>query len=80
METIRTSAASKAQLVFLDTTNLSVGPSSEVNLDRFIYDPNGGAGDVVLQLGRGTFRFITGSQDKRNYKINAGITTIGVRG
>jgi hypothetical protein len=33
-----------------------------------------------MQLGRGTFRFITGSQDKRNYQIVTPVATIGVRG
>jgi hypothetical protein len=80
METVRTNASSKAQLVFLDRTGLSIGPESEVNLDRFVYDPNRSAGEVVLELGVGTFRFITGSQDKRNYRINTAIATIGVRG
>lgn len=80
LEVIRTNENSKAQLAFLDDTVLSVGPMSEVNLDNFVYDPNRGSGDVVVQMGRGTFRFITGSQDKRNYKIVTPVATIGVRG
>lgn len=79
-EVVKTNATSIAQLRFLDKTSLSVGPNSQVTLDKFVYDPNSGVGNVVLQAGRGTFRFITGSQDPRNYSIKTPVATIGVRG
>ncbi|MGB3582666.1 MAG: hypothetical protein WBA40_16380, partial [Roseiarcus sp.] len=36
-ETVRTGADSNARLVFLDSTNLGVGPTSSVKLDQFVY-------------------------------------------
>ena len=36
-ELVRTAEASKAKLIFLDSTNLVVGPSSQVTLDEFVY-------------------------------------------
>jgi hypothetical protein len=79
-ETIRTGAKSMTQLIFLDETTLSVGPHSEVKLDRFVYSPGVSAGDVVLSTTKGAFRFITGSQDPRSYQINTPFANIGVRG
>lgn len=79
-ETVRTGAESIAQLLFLDQTSLSVGPRSEVVLDQFVYDPSRGTGDVLLSATRGAFRFISGSQNPLNYKINTPAATIGVRG
>lgn len=79
-EVINTGAKSTAQLLFLDETSLSVGPQSQVTLDKFIYNPKTGAGDVVLSATRGAFRFITGSQDPTNYKLRTAVATIGVRG
>jgi hypothetical protein len=79
-ETVRTGAESVAQLLFLDQTTLSVGPRSEVVLDQFVYDPSRGTGDVLLSATRGAFRFISGSQNPLNYKINTPAATIGVRG
>lgn len=79
-ETVRTGAESMAQLLFLDETSLSIGPQSEVLLDRFIYDPATGAGEVVLETAKGAFRFITGSQDPTNYEIRTPFAAIGVRG
>jgi len=79
-ELVRTGLASDAKLIFLDATNLSVGPSSEVTLDRFVYDPDKNAGAVVVRTTRGLFRFITGSQKPQNYLIQTPLASIGVRG
>jgi hypothetical protein len=79
-ETVRTGDAGKADLVFIDRTNLTVGPTSEVVLDKFVYDPVGDKGKVALQATRGTFRFVTGTQDHRAYQINNPYGSLGVRG
>src|SRR5215216_366895 len=42
-ELVQTGDGSLARLVFLDNTDLAVGPKSEVRLDKFIYDPTGTA-------------------------------------
>ena len=68
-ETVRTGNIGRADLVFIDNTNLTVGPTSEVLLDKFVYDPTGSSGKVVLNATRGTFRFVTGTQDHRVYAI-----------
>jgi hypothetical protein len=79
-ERISTGVQSMAQFLFLDETSLSIGPQSEVALDRFVYDPASGAGDVVLSATRGAFRFITGSQSPSNYELRTPFANIGVRG
>jgi ferric-dicitrate binding protein FerR (iron transport regulator) len=79
-ETVRTGDAGKADLVFIDRTNLTVGPTSEVVLDKFVYDPVGSSGKVVLQTTRGAFRFVTGTQDHSAYQINTPYGSLGVRG
>jgi hypothetical protein len=79
-QTVRTGNRGMADLVFLDKTNLSVGPTSEVRLDKFVYDPTGSSGSVVLQATRGAFRFVTGSQAKHAYEVSTPHGTLGVRG
>jgi hypothetical protein len=79
-ETIRTGTVGRADLVLLDNTNLTVGPTSEVLLDKFVYDRTGSSGKVVLQATRGAFRFVTGSQDHRAYQVNTPYGSLGVRG
>ena len=79
-ETVRTGNLGQADLVFIDSTNLTVGPASEVLLDEFVYDPTGSSGRVVMQATRGAFRFVTGTQDHRAYQLKTPFGTLGVRG
>jgi hypothetical protein len=79
-ETVRTGAASVADLQFIDESKLSVGPISEIRLDKFVYDPSGTSGSVVINATKGAFRFVTGSQDKKAYQIKTPYGTLGIRG
>ena len=76
-ETVRTGNLGQADLVFVDQTNLTVGPTSEVLLDKFVYDPTGSKGNVVFQATRGAFRFVTGTQDHRAYAVNTPYGSLG---
>ena len=79
-ETVRTGNLGQADLVFIDKTNLTIGPASEVRLDKFVYDPTGSNGQVVMQMSKGAFRFVTGTQEHRVYKVTTPYGTLGVRG
>src|SRR5262245_64829746 len=39
-ETVKTGSTGQAGLGFIDKTNLHVGPSSSVRLDKFVFEPN----------------------------------------
>jgi hypothetical protein len=77
---VRTGKASTARLQFLDETDLSLSPFTQVSLDRFVYDPDRKTGRVVVNVPRGLVRFVTGSLEKRSYTIRTPVATIGVRG
>jgi hypothetical protein len=79
-ERVRTGNASAAQLLFIDKTTVAIGPQAGIALDKFIYDPNKGAGQVVLDTVRGSFRFITGAQNPNRYSIKTPVGTLGIRG
>ncbi len=79
-ETVKTGSAGQAGLRFNDQSNLSVGHSSQVRLDKFVYDPNKGTGSTVIEATRGTFRFTTGAQNKGEVKIKTPYGTLGTRG
>jgi hypothetical protein len=79
-EVVTTGTESVAQLLFLDETSLSLGPKSQVTLDKFVFNPSQGAGSAIFSATKGAFRFITGSQDPRHYTIKTPVATIGVRG
>jgi hypothetical protein len=79
-EVVRTGEASLAKLVFLDSTNLAIGPISRVTLDRFVYAGGTSAQELTVNLAKGVFRFTTGALDKRAYTISTPTASIGVRG
>ena len=79
-ETVRTGNSGQAGMRFIDQSNLNVGPSSSVRLDKFVYDPNKGSGTVVIEGARGAFRFSTGAQNKGDVKIKTPSGTLGIRG
>lgn len=79
-ERIRTGDASTAQLLFLDKTVVSVGPKAELLLDKYVYNPNRGTGQVVLNAVQGGMRFVTGAQNPTNYAIKTPVATLGIRG
>ena len=79
-ETVRTGADSAARLVMADSTNLSLGPSATLKLDRTVFDDEHHYRDITIRMTTGAFRFVTGHSDKNAYKITTGLATIGVRG
>jgi ferric-dicitrate binding protein FerR (iron transport regulator) len=79
-EIIATKADSASQIVFEDSTTLTLGPNAQVTLDKFVYDPNPTKAAFFLTLGQGIMRFITGTLDHSAYTIKTPNGTIGVRG
>ena len=79
-EVVRTGADSTAKLVFLDSTNLGVGPISRVTLDKFVYVGQSNGQKMTVNLAKGIFRFTTGALDKKAYTISTPTAAIGVRG
>jgi hypothetical protein len=77
---VRTGKASTARLQFLDETDLSLSPFTQISLDRFVYDPDRKTGRVVINVPRGLVRFVTGSLETQSYTIRTPIATTGVRG
>src|SRR5581483_6799204 len=79
-EVIRTAPRSASRVFFQDNTTLEVGASSEVKLDRFVFDPDPSKSAVALSVARGVVRFATGNLPKASYRITTPTATIGVRG
>ncbi|WP_298883799.1 FecR family protein [uncultured Bradyrhizobium sp.] len=79
-ETVRTGADSSARFVMADSTNLSLGPSATLKLDRTVFNDEHSYRDVAIRMATGAFRFVTGHSEKTAYKITTPLATIGVRG
>lgn len=79
-EIVSTGQESSTQLLFRDETSLTIGPNSQLTLDRFVYNPNTRAADVVVNVVQGTFRFVSGSARPGGYTIKTPAASIGLRG
>ena len=79
-ESVSTGDDSHAKLVFVDETNLAIGPKARVTLDRFVYAGTQTYAKATIGLAVGTFRFTTGNSQKKAYEIDTPVATIGVRG
>ena len=79
-ELIETDADSRSEIELNDRTKLALGPGSRLLLDKFVYDPDISGGAIVMNLVKGTFRFITGIAVKPAYVIRTPAASITVRG
>ena len=80
-ERIRTNANGSAQIAFKDSSALSIGRNSDVTIDKFVFDPASGAGEMTTSMTRGALRFVGGKVSHGNgATIKTPSATIGVRG
>lgn len=80
-EVITTNARDRAHLVFLDGTSLTVGPSAQLTIDKFVYDPATKTGELAINTTKGVFRLVGGKISKtKPITITTPSGTIGIRG
>jgi hypothetical protein len=79
-ETIKSYPKSSAKFVLADKTKLSVGPSSQIKIDRFVYTPGSSSNEIVFNAMHGAFRFVTGIAGHKSYRVVTASASIGVRG
>lgn len=80
-ERVTTKENDRAHLVFLDGTALTVGPTSTIVIDKYVYDPNRKLGELSLSTTKGVFRLVGGAISKTtDIKVTTPSATIGIRG
>ncbi|HEX2256338.1 MAG TPA: hypothetical protein VHG92_06500 [Afifellaceae bacterium] len=80
---VLTQIQSVLQILLLDTSLFTVGENARIVIDRFVYDPDSGAGEMIGRVARGGFRFMSGrigADDPANATITTPSATIGIRG
>lgn len=80
---LRTGQAARLQVTFRDDSVLTLGENARVRIDRYVYDPDRGIGEAVLQAAAGAFRLASGQmKDLKNTNISVStpVAQIGVRG
>lgn len=82
-DTLRTGADGRVGLTLKDDTRLSLGPSSEIRLDKFAYAPAEGRLGFVLNVVRGMAAYVSGRIAKLApdaVRLETPAAIVGVRG
>jgi len=80
---LRTGTDGLLQVTFRDNTVLTLGESASVVIDRYVFDPDQGIGEALLQTTQGALRFATGRLKELREKtitVTTPVAEIGVRG
>ena len=82
-DSVKTGADGRIGITLNDDTRLSLGPSSELRLQRFIYEPGSGSLGMVLQFVRGAAAYVSGRMAKlapQSIRLETPAAIVGVRG
>jgi hypothetical protein len=82
-DTLRTGADGRLGVTLQDDTRVSLGPGSEVRLDKFAYQPAEGQFGLILKMVRGVAAYVSGRIAKLSpdaVKLETPAAIVGVRG
>ncbi len=82
-DTIVTGKRARLQLLFRDSSVISVGPDSKMTLAKYAWDKKTGKGEMLNKVTEGVFHVIGGVIAKKspeNFKTETPVATIGIRG
>jgi hypothetical protein len=82
-DTLRTSGDGSIGVTFKDDTRLSLGPSSEVKVEKFVYAPQAGGLAMVIRFVRGVTAYVSGRIAKLApdaVRLETPAAIVGVRG
>lgn len=82
-EAIVTRTKSSVEIVFNDQSVFSQGPDTRTVLDEFVYSPENKSPKMLLKVGVGTVRYVTGKLVQQNpdgFALELPTATIGIRG
>ena len=81
-ERIATSSSGVVQVLLLDGSTFTVGPGSDLVIDKFVYNPSSGTGSLVASFSKGALRFVGGklSKNESGVKVNTPAGSLSVRG
>jgi hypothetical protein len=80
-DVVATGADGKVSLVFADGTAFNVSSNARMELNEFVYNPDGKANSSMFSLLKGTFTFVAGKIAKTgNMRLDTPVATMGIRG
>jgi len=80
-DVIQTGADGSLSITFADGTSFNVSNNAKMEVNDFIYDPNGHSNSSLMSLTKGTFTFIAGNvAHTGDMKVTTPVGTMGIRG
>ena len=82
-DALQTGAGGRIGITLKDDTRVSLGPSSEVRLERYVYSPGEGGFGMVLTFVRGVAAYVSGRMAKLapdSIRLETPAAIVGVRG
>jgi hypothetical protein len=82
-DALRTGADGRLGMTLKDDTRVSIGPASEVRVDRFVFAPAEGRMGLVLRVVRGVMAYVSGRIAKLapdSIRLETPAAVVGVRG
>src|SRR5690242_10581844 len=79
---INTTGSGLVQVLLVDGSTFTVGPGSDLVIDKFVYDPNKKTGEVVASFTKGAMRFVGGkiSKNEGGVTVNTPSGALAIRG
>jgi hypothetical protein len=79
---INTAGEGLVQVLLVDGSTFTVGPGSDLVIDKFVYDPSKGKGEVVASFSKGVMRFVGGkiSKNEGGVTVNTPSGALAIRG
>jgi hypothetical protein len=65
-ERINTTGSGLVQVLLVDGSTFTVGPGSDLVINKFVYDPKKGTGQIAASFSKGVMRFVGGKLSKNN--------------
>ena len=70
------------QVLLVDGSTFTVGPGSDLVIDKFVYDPKKGTGQIAASFSKGVMRFVGGkiSKNEGGVTVNTPAGALAIRG
>ena len=81
-ERIKTTDSGLVQVLLVDGSTFTVGPGSDLVIDKFVYNPKKGTGEITTTFSKGVMRYVGGkiSKNEDAVKMKTPAGALAIRG
>jgi hypothetical protein len=80
-DVVQTGADGKVNITFTDGTAFNLSSNARMEVNEFVFSPDGQSNASFFKLAKGTFTFVAGKVAKTgSMKIDTALATVGIRG